>query len=70
MEEKRTQANRVGITVLILLMALTIGEFFIGAYTEGLWTALVGISLIKAFFVIRDYMHIARLFESDEEAVE
>lgn len=67
MEDKKIQANRIGITVLILLIAMTLGEFLIGAYTEGLWTALLGISLIKAFFVVRDYMHIGRLFENDEE---
>ena len=70
MEEKRIQANRVGITVLIILIMLTIGEFLIGAYTEGLWTALIGIALIKAFFVVRDYMHIGRVFANDEEAQE
>jgi hypothetical protein len=67
MEDKKSMARRIGITVLVLLLALTIGEFLIGAYTEGLWTALFGISLIKAFFVVRDYMHIGRLFGNEEE---
>ena len=70
MEDKKTRANRIGITVLILLVTLTIGEFLLGAYTEGLWTALLIIALIKAFFVVRDYMHISRLFVSEEEVSE
>ena len=70
MEDKKTRANRIGITVLILLVMLTIGEFLLGAFTEGLWTALLIIALIKAFFVVRDYMHISRLFASEEEVSE
>jgi len=70
MEAKKTSANRIGITVLILLVMLTIGEFLIGAFTEGLWTALLIIALIKAFFVVRDYMHISRLFISEQEVEE
>ena len=70
MEDKKTRANRIGITVLILLVTLTIGEFLLGAFTEGLWTALLIIALIKAFFVVRDYMHISRLFASEEEVSE
>lgn len=70
MEAKKTRANRIGITVLILLVMLTIGEFLIGAFTEGLLTALLIIALIKAFFVVRDYMHISRLFVSEQEVEE
>ena len=70
MEEKKSQAFRVGVVVLILLISLTIGEFLIGAFTEGLWTALLAFALIKAFFVVRDYMHISRVFASEEEVQE
>ena len=70
MEEKKQQASRVGIVILILLAFLTIGEYLIGAYTVGLWSALLLIALIKAFFVVRDYMHIGRLFAGEEEVAE
>jgi len=70
MQEKREREYRIGIVVLIMLMFFTIGEFLIGAFTEGLWMALFGIAATKAFFVIRDYMHISRVFWADEETVE
>jgi hypothetical protein len=31
------------------------------------WAAIFAIAVLKAFFVVRDYMHIGRLFASDEE---
>jgi len=67
MEEKKQQAYRIGWVVLILLAFLTIGEYLIGSYTVGLASALLLIALIKAFFVVRDYMHIGRLFAGEEE---
>ena len=66
-EERKKQAYRIGTTVLILLVFLTIGEFIIGSVVVGWAAILIGISLIKAFFVIRDYMHINRLFNPPEE---
>jgi len=65
--EKKKQAFRIGTTVLILLVFLTIGEFIIGSIVVGWAGVLIGIALIKAFFVIRDYMHINRLFNPTEE---
>jgi hypothetical protein len=55
-------------TILILLAFLTVGEFTIGR-VAGRWAAvLIIIAFIKAFLIVRDYMHIGRLFSSDEEA--
>jgi hypothetical protein len=70
MQEKKERAFRVGIVVLIMLTFFTLGEFLIGAFTEGLWMALFAIAAIKAFFVIRDYMHISRVFWGEEETAE
>jgi hypothetical protein len=67
-EEKKKQAYRNGVVVLILLATFTIGEFFIGAVAPYWWAVLLGIALLKTFFIVRDYMHIGRLFTSDEEA--
>jgi hypothetical protein len=66
-EEKKKQAFRIGTTVLILLMFLTIGEFLIGSFVVGWSGVLIAIALIKTFFVVRDYMHIGRLFSAEEE---
>ncbi len=66
-EEKKKQAYRNGLVVLILLVTFTVGEFFIGAVASYWWAVLLGIALLKAFFIARDYMHIGRLFASEEE---
>jgi hypothetical protein len=66
-EEKKKQAYRNGLVVLILLVTFTVGEFFIGAVASYWWAVLLGIALLKAFFIVRDYMHIGRLFASEEE---
>jgi hypothetical protein len=69
-EAKKKEIYQKGISVIILLIFLTLGEYFIGAVAYA-WafvaTILITISVIKAFFVVRDYMHIGRLFTSEEE---
>ncbi len=65
--EKKKQAFQIGVTVLVLLAALTIGEFFIGSIATGWAAPLWIIALTKAFFIVRDYMHLPRLFAEGEE---
>ena len=36
--------------VLILLAALTAGEFFMGLYAFNWWAPLLAVALLKAFF--------------------
>lgn len=67
MDQKKAIAYRVGIAVMILLIVLTIGEYFLGKIAIGWTWPLWGIALIKAFFIIRDYMHLPRLFGEVEE---
>lgn len=69
MDENMEKAYRVGIIVLIFLAVLTAVEYLVGSLAPLLWAVLVGIALIKAFFVARDYMHIGRVFDSEEEEV-
>jgi hypothetical protein len=66
-EDKKKEAYRVGVAVLIILIVSTIGEFFIGTVASLWWAVLMSIAILKAFFIIRDYMHIGRLFAADEE---
>ena len=68
-DEKQKMAYRIGATVLMLLAVMTIGEFFIGSVAYAWAAPLLGIAILKAYFIIRDYMHIGRLFASDEEEV-
>lgn len=66
-EKKKADAYRVGLVVLLLLAVLTIGEFFLGSIATGWTWPLWGIAIIKAWFIIRDYMHLPRLFAPSEE---
>jgi hypothetical protein len=67
-DEKKRMAYRIGVAVLILLAVVTIGEYLIGSIAIG-WTApLFAIGLLKAFLIIRDYMHVSRLFGGEEES--
>ena len=66
-DDKRKKASRIGTTIFIILAVLTIGEFFIGAVAIAWWQPLVLISLIKSFFIIRDYMHVSRLNTTEGE---
>jgi hypothetical protein len=69
MEEKKNQALKRGTALIIVLVFLTISEFLIGQYVKIWWGAviLLGIASIKAFFVVRDYMHVGRLTAGSEE---
>jgi hypothetical protein len=67
-DEKRIEAYQVGVLVLVILVVLTIGEYFFATIAVTWWQPLILISLIKAFYVVRDYMHIGHLFHPEEEA--
>jgi len=67
LDAKKKTAWQIGFAVFVLLLALTIGEFFVGTVAVTWWFILLGIALLKAFFVVRDYMHLPRLFKGDEE---
>lgn len=68
LEEKKREAYRRGVGVIILLFFLTLSEYWIGVVAYAWWAAILGIAILKAYFVIRDYMHIGRLFEAEAEA--
>ena len=68
MDEKKNELYRKGIAIIILLFFLTLAEYWIGVVAYAWGAVILAISLLKAFFVVRDYMHIGRLFASDEEA--
>lgn len=67
LEQRKKQAYGIGLSVFILLGFLTIGEYFLGSIAATWWVPLMGVALIKAFFVVRDYMHLGRLFVTVEE---
>ena len=64
--DPRKQALRAGAIVLFLLAILTIGEFLVAVIAPP-WTFLLLIVAIwKAIYVVKDYMHIGRLFGEEE----
>ena len=67
MDEKLKQAYGIGVTVFLLLAVMTIGEFFVGYVASIWWAPLLGIALLKAFYIVRDYMHVGRAFAADDE---
>jgi hypothetical protein len=66
-DPKKKEAFRIGFAVFLLLAFMTIGEFLIGAYVVGWAAPLWLIAIIKAALVVRDYMHLPRLFAGEEE---
>ena len=64
---RKKEAYRKGMAVMILLLFLTAGEYWVGSIAYSWWTIIFGIALLKAFFVVRDYMHVGRLFAAEEE---
>jgi hypothetical protein len=68
--DNKTQNNdiyRTGVAVIIILASLTIGEFAIGSISPA-WTApLFGVAILKAYLIVRDYMHLPRLFSGEED---
>ncbi|HWQ84861.1 MAG TPA: cytochrome C oxidase subunit IV family protein [Anaerolineales bacterium] len=66
-EAKKHAAYMVGIGVMILLAGLTIGEYFMGAFASAWALPILLVAAVKAYFVVRDYMHIGRVFAGDDE---
>jgi hypothetical protein len=65
---RKKELFRAGLVVFFLLAILTVGEFLLGAIAVGWAAPLFGIAILKAALIIRDYMHLPRLFSGDEES--
>ena len=71
-EEASAQAYKKALSdggfVIIILGVLTFGEYIVGSVAPAWGTVLLIAALGKAYFVVRDYMHISRLGNKEEEA--
>ncbi|GAB4577566.1 MAG: hypothetical protein Fur0022_02970 [Anaerolineales bacterium] len=69
MEQQTKKADySVNILVVIILSLLTAGEYYLGVIaTTNIAGVMLAIGLLKAFFIVRDYMHIGRLFSGGED---
>lgn len=65
-DRKKREAYQIGLYIFILLAVLTVGEFMIAVVGTPWWVVLFGIAVLKAFFVIQNYMHLPRLFAEEE----
>jgi hypothetical protein len=59
--------KNIGVAVFILLVALTIGEFFIGSIAVDWNWPLWSIAIFKAALIIYYFMHVTRVFGKSEE---
>ena len=66
-EKKKKEVYEKGLIVLVWLAVLTIGELWFALMDIPWWSILVVIALVKATLVVRDYMHIGRLFSEEQE---
>ena len=58
---------RTGVWVMFILATITLGEFIVGVIAPPWRSLLLIIAAFKAFYVIKDYMHIGRLFNPEGE---
>jgi hypothetical protein len=66
-QNRRKDALYVGLWVFIMLGVLTFGEYLVGVIAPPWGNLLLLVALFKAFWVIKDYMHVGRAFGPDEE---
>lgn len=63
----RKSALYVGVWVLLMLGVLTFGEYLVGVIAPPWGQLLLLVAAFKAFWVIKDFMHVGRVFGEDEE---
>ena len=66
-KKKKKAAYEKGIIILVWLAVLSIAELWFALMELPWWSVLMVIALIKAVLVVRDYMHIGRVFYGEEE---
>ena len=67
LDESKKRDFNTGLVVLMLLAVLTVGEYMIGSIASTWFAPLMLVALLKAFYIVRDYMHISEVFEGEEE---
>lgn len=63
--EKKAAAYRLGMITLLILAVLTVIEFWVGLVLGSVVLMFI-IALIKAAVIAQNFMHIARLWRSEE----
>jgi hypothetical protein len=65
-EQHKSEKYKAGIIVFVILAVLTAAEFGV-SQVGNLALVLIAIALLKAILVVRDYMHIGKVFYGEEE---
>ena len=68
--DSREQALYTGVWILIMLAVLTFGEYIVGVIAPPWGIVLIIVAAFKAYWVIVEYMHVGRLFSTEEESHE
>lgn len=67
MEDKKAAAYRQGVLVFLGLAFFTVAEYFVSQATDGSATFLFIIALIKTGLIANFFMHIYRLWRTEED---
>lgn len=62
--ERKAASYRLGLITMLILAVLTVIEFFVTIYLGSLVLLFI-IALIKAAFVVNNFMHITRLWREE-----
>lgn len=71
MEQENTKKPDYSVNqmVMIILAVITLGEFILGVIAKSsLSSIFIGMGVLKAWFIVVNYMNIGRLFQNDEES--
>ncbi len=63
--EKKKKAMQLGVYVFIVLAVLTAGEYALAVVGAPWWSLFFVIAIIKAWFVVQNYMHLPLLFAEE-----
>ncbi len=64
MNDKKAAAYRLGLITVVILAALTIGEYFVAVYWRSLVLMFI-IAVVKAAVIVQNFMHITRLWREE-----
>jgi cytochrome c oxidase subunit 4 len=66
-EERKSAAYRQGLYVFLGLAVLTVAEYFVSIWTDGSAVLLLIIAVFKAGVIANFFMHIYRLWRTEED---
>lgn len=70
LEDSRKEALYTGAWILLMLAVLTAGEYMVGVIAPPWGSILIYVAAYKAYWVLKEFMHIGRLFDTEEESHE